>query len=100
MAYRKTARYRQQLAAMRAAREVLRLAGPAPDYLPQLPELRREIVVIDHDFGWREHRLMLYRTRRRDCYRVEVDGRPWADCMGWSRILASLRRALPRVGAA
>lgn len=100
MAYRKTSKCRQQLAIMRAAKEAKRLAGPAPDYPPQLPELRREIIVIDYDFGRREHRLTLYRTRRRDCYRVEVDGRPWADSMGWSRILAGLRRAMQRVGAA
>lgn len=99
MAYRKTSKYSQQLAIMRAAKEAKQLAGPAPEYPPALPDLRREIIIIDHDFGRREHRLALYRTRRVDCYRVEVDGRPWAARMGWSRILAGLRKAMPRVGA-
>lgn len=99
MAYRKTSKYRVQLAAMRAAKEAKRMAGPAPDYPADLPDLRREIIVIDHDFGRQEHRLLLYRTNRRDCYRVEVDGRSWMDSIGWSRILAGLRKSLPRVAA-
>lgn len=99
MTYRKTTRYCQQLAAMRAAKAAKRMAAPAPDYPADLPDLRREILIIDHDFGRREHRLTLYRTRRVDCYRVEVDGQPWVDSMGWSRILAGLRKAMPRVGA-
>jgi len=85
---------------MRAAKEAKRMALPAPVYSADLPDLRREILIIDHDFGRREHRLTLYRTRRVDCYRVEVDGQPWSDSMGWSRILAGLRKALPRVSAA
>ena len=84
---------------MRAAKSAKRMAGPAPDYPIDLPDLRREILIIDHDFGRREHRLTLYRTRRVDCYRVEVDVQPWSNSMGWSRILAGLRKALPRVAA-
>ena len=99
MPYRITRKRREQLAAMRAAKAARREAGPAPEYPAALPDLRREIIVIDHDFGHREHRLMLYRTHRIDCYRVEVDGQPWSDSMGWSRILAGLRKALPRVSA-
>jgi len=99
MAYRKTSKYAAQLAAMRAAKAARRMAAAAPDYPSELPALRREILIIDHDFGRREHRLTLYRTRRVDCYRVEVDGQPWADSMGWSRILTGLRKALPRVSA-
>ena len=98
--YRVTRKRAEQLAAMRAAKEAKRMAAPAPDYPEDLPILRREILIIDHDFGRREHRLTLYRTRRVDCYRVEVDGKPWSDCIGWSRILAGLRKALPRVSAA
>lgn len=98
--YRVTRKRAEQLAAMRAAKEAKRMALTAPDYPADLPDLRREILIIDHDFGRREHRLTLYRTRRVDCYRVEVDGQPWSDSMGWSRILAGLRKALPRVSAA
>lgn len=98
MPYRVTDKRRQLLACMRAAKAARRQAAII-DAPVDLPKLRREIIVIDYDFGRREHRLALYRTRRVDCYRVEVDGRPWADSMGWSRILAGLRKALPRVGS-
>ena len=98
--YRVTRKRAELLAAMRAVKAAKREAGPAPYYPPELPILRREILIIDHDFGRREHRLALYRTRRVDCYRVEVDGQPWSDSMGWSRILTGLRKALPRVSAA
>lgn len=100
MAYRQTSKYKVQLARMREAKAAKRMGGPQPDYPVDLPDMRREIIVVDHDFGRVEHRIALYKTRRIDCYRVEVDGRPWADSMGWSRILAGLRKAMPRVGAA
>lgn len=63
---------------------------------PGLPQHRRTLIVIDHDFGAREHRFELFRTRRVDVYRVEVDGKPWR-CCGWSGVLEGLRKALPRV---
>ena len=85
---------------MRRGKDAARMAKPAPDYLPVLPDLRREIIVIDHDHGESMHRLCLYKTDRIDCYRVEVDGKPWKARIGWSMILAGLRKSLPRVGAA
>jgi hypothetical protein len=100
MTYRKTKRSAETLASMRAGREAARLARPAPEYPIALPDLRRRVIVIDYDFGERVHTLDLYRTRRVDCYRVVVDGQPWKDGIGWSRILAGLRKSLPRVGAA
>jgi hypothetical protein len=41
----------ERLERARAERERRRLAGRAPDYPPELPELRRRIVVEDFDFG-------------------------------------------------
>lgn len=76
------------------------MAAPAPDYPQTLPGLRRRIIIQDYDFGERIHTLDLYKTDRIDCYRVVVDGRPWQDRLGWSKILAGLRKSLPRVGAA
>lgn len=99
MSYRKTSKYRQQLAAMRAAKEALRMAGPRPDYPPALPDLRRRLIVIDYDFGERIHTLDMYRTDRADCYRVVADGVEWKSRIGWSRILAGLRKSMPRVAA-
>lgn len=101
MAYRLTKKAAQtRLEAMRRGRERARLNGPAPDYPRALPELRRRIIVEDWDFDHRVHVLDLYRTDRRDCYRVVADGVEWKERIGWSKILAGLRKSMPRVGAA
>lgn len=84
---------------MKAWRDAARMAHPAPDYPPALPELRRRIVITDFDFGERIHTLDPYRSNRVDCYRVHVDGKPWKARIGWSKILEGLRKILPRVGA-
>lgn len=99
MAFRKRTRMSAKLSAARAAKERLRLDGSAPDYPAELPDLRRTVIVIDHDFGDVEHRLDLYRTNRRDCYRVVADGVEWKMRAGWSRVLAALRKSMPRVSA-
>ena len=102
MAYRltkKAAAQRQRLIAMRAGRERERLAAPAPDYPQALPELRRRIVIEDFDFGHKIHVLELHRTNRVDCYRVVADGVEWKRRVGWSKILAGLRKSMPRIGA-
>lgn len=99
MDYRKTRRSKETLARMRAGKDAARMARPAPDYLPALPDLRRRIVITDFDFGECVHTLDLYRTSRVDCYRVHVDGKPWKARIGWSKILEGLRKSLPRVGA-
>lgn len=99
MAYRKTRRSKETLAKMQAGKEAARMARPAPEYSPALPELRRRIVITDYDFGERVHTLDLYRTSRVDCYRVHVDGKPWKARIGWSKILEGLRKSLPRVGS-
>lgn len=99
MPYRKTRRSREQIARMQAGKAAARMARPAPDRLPDLPDLRRRIVIEDWDFGHRVHVLECHRTSRRDCYRVTVDGKPWKARIGWSKILEGLRKSLPRVGA-
>lgn len=96
---KKAAAQRTKLANIRRSRDAARIAEPAPDYPAVLPDLRREIIIIDHDFGERMHRLALYKTDRIDCYRVEVDGKPWKTRIGWSRLLEGLRKSMPRVGA-
>lgn len=99
MPYRKTRRSVEQLARMREARNAARMAAPAPDYPRELPKLRRKIVITDYDFGERTHTIEMYRTSRIDCYRVVADGREWKVRMGWSRVLAGIRRALPRLAS-
>lgn len=100
MTYRLTKKAAQtRLEAMRRGRERARLASPAPDYPAQIPALRRQIIIRDFDFGEKIHTLDLYRTDRVDCYRVVADGVEWKDRIGWSKILAGLRKSMPRVGA-
>lgn len=99
MTYRKRTQQSRKMAAVRAAAEALRLASPTPDYPPALPNLRRTIIVIDHDFGTEEHRIDLYRTNRIDCYRVVADGTEWKKRAGWSTVLEAIRKSFLRVGA-
>ena len=102
MTYRltnKAKRQREKLAAMRRGRERAHMEGPSPSYPQPLPDLRRQIIVRDFDFGETIHTLDLYRTNRVDCYRVVDDGVEWKERIGWSKILAGLRKSLPRVGA-
>lgn len=100
MTYRLTKKAAQaRLEAMRRGRERARLDGPVPDYPQALPELRRQIIIRDFDFGEKIHTLDLYQTDRVDCYRVVADGVEWKERIGWSKILAGLRKSMPRVGA-
>lgn len=96
---KKAAAQRTKLANIRRSRDAARMAEPAPDYPAVLPDLRRRIIIEDFDFGHRVHVLELHKTNRVDCYRVEVDGKPWKARIGWSRLLEGLRKSMPRVGA-
>ena len=95
--YRRTQRSAEVLARMRLGKDAARISRPAPDYPVPLPDLRRKIVIEDFDFGHRVHVLELFRTNRIDCYRVVADGMEWKQRIGWSGILAGLRKSLPRV---
>ncbi len=97
MTYRITKKQREQLRRMREAKKRMRLSGAPPEYPPDLPELRRRIVIIDYDHGRQVHRLDLYRCGRIDCYDVHADGQLWRRRVGWSRILEGLRKSLPRL---
>lgn len=99
MPYRKRTKCSAKLAAARASADRRRMEMPAPDYIPQMPELRRTIIITDHDFGAVEHRIDLYRTNRIDCYRVVADGVEWKKRAGWSTVLEAVRKSFLRVGA-
>jgi hypothetical protein len=63
----------------------------------EIPELRRVIEITDFDSGEPiVHKLELYKTDRIDCYDVYVNGAIWKKRIGWSQILASIRKAMPR----
>jgi len=86
------------MATARAAKESIRLNGPVPDYCTWIPpRLRRQIIVIDYDFGKPVvHKMKLYRTGRIDRYRIEVDGKHWKNA-GWSKAVEGIRKSFLRV---
>lgn len=68
------------------------------DPIQEIPDLRRIIEITDLDSGEPvTHKLELYRSDRIDCYKVFVDGKLWKKRIGWSQILAGIRKALPRL---
>ena len=81
------------MANMRQARERLRLESDSTDYPAILPELRREIIIIDHDFGTVVEHMQLYRSHRTDCYRIVVDGKQYGRPMGWAKCLKLVRKS-------
>jgi hypothetical protein len=73
---------------------------PAPYYGPEPPEIRRRIIVEDYDGPeTTRHEIILNRSNRIDCYRVEVDGRMLPGRKGWSSVQEMVRKAFVRVGA-
>ena len=93
-------KFNERLARARAERQRRRLEAPAPEYPPGPPELRRRIVVEDFDLGEVvRHEVRLYRSRRVDCYVVEVDGKRLPGRMGRARALEMIRKAFVRVRA-
>ena len=76
-------KFNERMERARAEREHRRLEGTAPDYPPELPELRCRIVVEVFDSGGVvRHELKLYRSSRIDCYVVVVDGKTAAGADG------------------
>ena len=97
--YRKRNNCSKKLANMRQARERLRLESDPPDYPAILPKLRREIIIIDHDFGTVVEHMKLYKSNRIDCYRVEVDGKTFLKRLGWAKCIELVRKSFLRVRA-
>lgn len=85
-------------AAMRAAKERKRAEHAQPRPAPQQePALRRIVVVIDLDSGQPLIRMaQLWRSNRRDTYHVRTPRGSSKRAVGWSRVLASVRKAMPR----
>lgn len=101
--YRKPSPKRQaeqarRLDAMKRGRERAAMAREPRGRMPELPALRREIIIIDHDSGQPiAHTMHLYRSDRVDCYRAVADGKPWKDRIGWSKVLVGLRKSYQRL---
>lgn len=95
--YVKRTQCSKKLKAMREAKERKRRRNGSQPRALALPELRRRIVITDYDFGEVTHQVDCYRSSRVDCYRVEVDGKAWKERIGWSNILATVRKGFIRV---
>lgn len=85
---------------MRRERERKRLESDPPDYPANLPVLRREIIIIDHDFGTIIEHMKLYKSDRIDCYCVEIDGKTFHERLGWAKCLELVRKSFLRISAA
>lgn len=97
MAYRKRIVGSKKLEAMRRGKEAARMSREFDPRPPELPDLRRRIVITDYDFGEVTHTIDLYRTGRIDCYRAVADGQQWKDRIGWSSVLVAIRKSFIRV---
>ena len=87
-----------RLDAMRRGRERAAMARDPRGRMPDLPLLRRTITVTDYDAGNPiTHVLQLWRCGRVDQYRATADGKHWKYRIGWSRLLAGLRKAYHRL---
>ena len=98
--YRRTARYQEQVKRrIRAMREGKDRARMEREHvvLPEIPDHRRRLVVIDYDTGTPTETVFdLYRTPRIDTYRVAINGAMRKETMGWSAVLVAVRKAKPR----
>ena len=91
-------RFNERMRRWRERKEQIRLEGPAPYYGPDLPEIRRRIIVEDYDFGRTvRHELVLMKSNRIDCYRVAVDGKLLPGRIGWAKVLELVRKAFMRI---
>ena len=100
--YRKPTKRQQEararkLDAMRRGKDRARMAREPQARMPDLPLVRRRVVVTDFDSGHPvEHTLELRRSRRVDSYAVYADGQPWKVC-GWSKVCEGLRKSHQRL---
>ncbi len=97
--YRKTSKYRQNTIKS-YSNKIDKEQDQAYDQraTQQVPSLRRVIEITDYDTGTPiHHKVELYKTDRIDCYDVVIDGELWKRRIGWSRILSSIRKAMPRL---
>ncbi len=102
--YRKRTRgsrkFNDRMAKARAAKERKRLDGPAPEARPELPMLRRRLIVEDFDCGEPlRHEVLMLRCGRIDCYSLEVDGQQLPGRFGWAKTLELVRKSFIRVGS-
>jgi len=103
MAYRKTDRQAKKLRNMQAAYMRSLANQPSPGYsvmVPEIGEVRRQIFIFDHDFGFVPYQFDLHRSRRIDTYNITDGQELLYSGYGWHRFLGELGKAFPRVMSA
>lgn len=75
-----------------------RMAAPPPDYpvAPDCAKPVRQLVITDLLTNESHTFILFISPHRIDQFRVEVDGQPWKERIGWSRIMAAVRRRQAR----
>ena len=81
-----------------AAKARKRMASPPPEYFsePDYSKPARRIVFEDLLLGGKHEILLYISPDRIDQYRCTVNGKPWLERAGLSRILAGLRKSIGR----
>ena len=72
-----------------------RMALPAPDYPAILVYTKPVKEISVKDFRNGEHNVftLFHCAKRRDRFRVEVNGKEWKKAIGYSALLAAIRKA-------
>lgn len=80
---------------MHAAKARKRLAALPPEYptTPPLGAPLKRITVEDFRLGTKHEITPYPSARRKDQFRVTVDGKAWKQSIGYSRLLAGIRKA-------
>ena len=75
-----------------------RMASPPPDYPALLDHSKpvRRLTVEDLTTGESHTFTLFISASRIDQFRCDVDGKPWKEQIGWSRLMASIRKSQPR----
>lgn len=82
------------------AKERNRSQSPPPDYFnaPDYTKAVRRLVYEDFLTGAKHEFLLFISPRRVDQFRVEINGKLWKERIGWTHVLAGLRKATGRFG--
>lgn len=81
-----------------AAKARKRMELPPPDYPVLMDHAKpvRQLVITDLITNESHTFTMFISPHRIDQWRVDVDGKSWKERIGWSRVLAALRKSQPR----
>ncbi len=83
-----------------AAKSRKRLHSPPPEYfdLPDYSKPVRKLLYTDLLTGESHEFVLFISPERIDQFRVELDGKPWKSRIGWTHVLAGLRKSAGRFG--